>query len=106
MVWLGAATRAVRQMSWLRRSGRKGNASAAPDPGFAYRVAWTKEARTWDATRRAAVARSVGDVLRSVEFLPNAYHRRYRVAELDDLQHSGASLVALRAVLEALENET
>ncbi len=104
--WPGGARRAVGRMSWLPRTWRKGNASAAPDPDFAYRVVWTKEARTWDAARRAVVARAVREVLRSGEFQPNAYNRRYRISELDDLPHSGASLVALREVLEALEDET
>lgn len=92
-------------MSWLRRARGRENAPAEPDPAFAYRVAWTKEARTWDAVRRAAIARSLGQVLQSREFLPNVYDRRYRVPGLDDSQHSGASLVALRAVLEALEDQ-
>jgi hypothetical protein len=89
--------------SRLRKMWRNGKAAAPPDPGFAYRVAWTKEARTWDAGRRAAIASSLGRVLLSSEFLPNAYDRRYRVPELDGLHHSGASLVALRDVLDALE---
>jgi len=92
-------------MSWLRRTRGRGNAPAEPDPEFAYRVAWTKEARTWDAVRRTAIAKSLGQVLRSEEFLPNVYDRRYRIPGLDDLEHSGASLVALREVLEALEDQ-
>ena len=89
--------------SRLRRIWRNGKASAPPDPGFAYRVSWTKEARTWDAGRRAVIASSLGHILLFSEFLPNAYDRRYKVPGLDDLHHSGASLVALRDVLEALE---
>jgi len=82
---------------------RRWKASASPDPGFAYRVAWTKEARTWDAERRAAIAEALRHVLRASDFLPNTYARRFLVPGLDDVHHSGASLVALRDVLDALE---
>jgi len=93
-------------MSWLRSWRRKGKAAAPPDPGFAYRVAWTKEARTWDAGRRAVIAESLGHVIRSAGFLANDYDRRYLVPGLDDSRHSGASLVALGDVLEALEHDS
>jgi hypothetical protein len=91
------------RMSWLHRWRQAAKASDPPDPGFAYRVAWTKEARAWDAGRRAAIAESLGHVIRSDGFLANAYDRRYLVPGLDELRHSGASLVALGDVLEALE---
>jgi len=90
-------------MRWLHRRRQAGKASDPPDPGFAYRVAWTKEARVWDAGKRAAIAESLGHVVRSDGFLANAYDRRYLVPGLDDMRHSGASLVALSVVLEALE---
>jgi len=94
------------RMSWLHWWRRAAKASDAPNPGVAYRVAWTKDARTWDAGRRAAIAEALGHVIRSDGFLANAYDRRYRVPGLDDLRHSGASLVALGDVLEALEHDS
>lgn len=93
-------------MSWLQRWRRKGKVADPPNPGFAYRVAWTKEARTWDAGRRVVIAESLGRVIRSSGFLANTYDRRYQVPGLDDSRHSGASLVALGDVLEALKHDS
>ena len=94
------------RMRGLHRRRQAAKASDPPDPGFAYRVAWTKEARAWDAGRRAAIAESLGHVIRSDGFLANAYDRRYRVPGLDELRHSGASLVALGDGLGALAHES
>ncbi len=68
-----------------------------------YRLFWTKLALTWDATRRATMARRVAEVIRSPTFENNALERRFRVEGLDDLAHSGASLLALAEVLRALD---
>jgi len=76
-----------------------------PDPSFAYRLGWLKEARTWDSRRRAEVAGGLRAVLSDPAFSPNEYNRRYRVPALDASLHAGASLLALQQVLLALETE-
>ncbi|OGO47961.1 MAG: hypothetical protein A2W37_13760 [Chloroflexi bacterium RBG_16_63_12] len=77
----------------------------APRVDFSYTVYWTKHVRQWDAARRAAVREALLQVIRQPGFEPNAYARRYTVTGLDDLAHSGASLIALKKVLAAFEDE-
>jgi hypothetical protein len=76
-----------------------------PRVDFSYTIYWTKTARRWDEKQRAAMAEAVMAVMAQPGFEANDYERRYRVAGLDDLAHAGASLVALRKVLAALESE-
>ena len=76
-----------------------------PRVDFSYTIYWTKTARRWDEKQRAAMAVAVMAVMAQPGFEANDYERRYRVAGLDDLAHAGASLVALRKVLAALESE-
>lgn len=101
----------------LRRRLRQAPASAAPAPlsiptpaprplgpprvDFSYTIYWTKQARSWDAARRAAVAAALPAVLAQPSFEANDYERRYRVSGLDDQAHAGASLLALDKVLRA-----
>lgn len=73
----------------------------APRIDFSYTIYWTKQARAWDTVRRAAIHTALAPVLAQPGFEPNAYARRYAVSGLDDLHHSGASLLALKKVLEA-----
>lgn len=68
----------------------------------AYRLFWTKIALAWDSTRRAEVAARVAAVIARPDFENNALERRFYVEGLDDLAHSGASLLALVEVLRAL----
>ncbi len=77
----------------------------APRVDFSYTVYWTKQVREWGAARRAAVQEALRPVLRRPGFEANAYERRYTVPGLDDLAHSGASLLALKKVLAAFEDE-
>ena len=70
---------------------------------FSYTVYWLKIAREWDADKRRLIADRVRAITLSEDFLNNAFERKYTIEGLDDLAHSGASLVALRKVLEALE---
>ena len=76
-----------------------------PRVDYSYTIYWTKTARGWDEKRRAAMAEAVMAAMAQPGFEANDYERRYRVAGLDDLAHAGASLVALRKVLAALESE-
>jgi hypothetical protein len=82
-----------------------GAQAGRPDPAYAYRVGWLKEARAWDARRRAAVSEGLRAVLDDPAFSPNEFRRNYRVPALDESLHAGASLLALRQVLLALETD-
>lgn len=86
-----------------RRTQRK--LDGPPDPAFAYRVGWLKEARTWDAHRRSAVAEGLRLTLSDPSFSPNEFRRLHRVPGLDESLHAGASLLALQQVLQALETD-
>lgn len=92
----------------MTENGQPGRKPAGPmtEQGidFAYTVYWTKIAREWDADRRALVAGRVADLAASPGFLNNAFERKYRVEGLDDSGHSGASILALRKVLEAMRS--
>jgi len=76
---------------------RRRRTFAPPDPAFAYCIGWMTEVRMWDAAWRAAMAEELRPVLAAVDFVPNAYDRRYRVPVLD------GGLVALQRVLQAFE---
>jgi len=68
-----------------------------------YRMYWTRIALSWDGARRAAVAARVQAVIADDRFERNLLERRYRVEDLDDQAHSGASLLALVEVIHALD---
>ena len=68
-----------------------------------YRLFWTKMALAWDGARRAEVAAHVAAVIARPDFENNALERRFHVEGLDDLAHSGASLLALVEVLRTLD---
>ena len=86
---------------------RPPRASSEPMTGrridFAYTVYWMKTARGWDAERRKMIADRLALLLASPEFLNNAFERKFQIDGLDDLGHSGASLLALKKVLEAID---
>lgn len=89
----------------LRRRRTQRDSDGPPDPAFAYRVGWLKEARTWDARRRSAVAEGLRLTLGDPAFSPNEFRRLHRVPALDESLHAGASLLALQQVLLALETD-
>lgn len=75
---------------------------------FAYTVFWTKMVRQWTPERRAEMLTRLETLLKSPEFVNNAFSRKFEVAGLEDASlgetaHSGASLLALRKVLEAFQ---
>ena len=71
---------------------------------YSYTVFWTKSARLWDTTQREAVMQQLAELIASTDFDANFYQRIYSLAEIDGA-HSGASLLALQKVLQALRNE-
>ena len=71
---------------------------------YSYSVFWMKHARLWDAAKREAVAQQVARLVTSADFDANFYQRTYTLAEVGGA-HSGASLLALQKVLQALHSE-
>jgi hypothetical protein len=70
---------------------------------YSYTVFWMKHARLWDAAKREAVMQQLAELIASTDFGANFYQRTYTLAEVDGA-HSGASLLALQKVLEALRD--
>ncbi len=68
---------------------------------FAYTIFWTKMTATWDEVKRHAIYESVNTLIASLDFDKNYFERKFHVEGLDDLDHAGASLLALQKVLEA-----
>ena len=105
-----------RNFKWLLRGRRPGQPLPRPRPrpkppgpprvDFSYTIYWTKQVRAWPPERRAAIGAALRPVVSQAGFAANAYERRYRVEGLDDQAHAGASLVALRRVLEAFDQGT
>lgn len=89
----------------LRRRFRRSADLQAPHAAYANVVYWTKTALTWTPEQRAAALRAVRDIAERQDFLPTTYERRYRLPDVDSSAHAGASLMALRRVLEAMESE-
>jgi hypothetical protein len=73
---------------------------------YAYLIHWTKMVRTWSDERRMIIYGEVSKGIERPDFTPNPTERRYDVEGVDDLPHAGASLVALKQVLEDFLNET
>lgn len=91
--------------TFFRRLLRPRPAPNPPRVEFSYTIYWTKQVRGWDAARRVAIAEAMQPVLSQPGFEANAYARRYSVPGLDAQAHSGVSLLALKKVLEAFEND-
>jgi hypothetical protein len=70
---------------------------------FAYTIFWTKMVRTWDDAKRKTIAAKVEALTTSPEFVNNAFERKFEIEGLDELAHAGASIMALKKVLEAFE---
>ena len=71
---------------------------------YSYTVFWTKNARLWDKPKRAEMLRRVNTLIQSPEFSANPYNRNYPLEGIDG-SYSGASLLALQKVLEALSDD-
>ncbi len=62
--------------------------------------------RDWDDAQRAGALSAVEHLIEQPVFTPTAFERRYQDARIDDLKHSGESLLALRKVLKAFERDS
>jgi hypothetical protein len=92
-----------KQWEARRRQPRPPEPLSADKIDTGYRLYWTKTALTWDSARRTEIAARVAVVIAAPGFENNALERRYAVEGLET--HSGASLLALAAVLRALAAE-
>ncbi len=70
---------------------------------FGFRIYWTKMATKWDMGRVRDMKTRVIEATQQPDFEKNLIERRFRVEGLDEQAHSGASLLALIEVLNALE---
>ena len=78
---------------------------AAREPiDYSYTVYWTKTARLWHIDQRAAIAEKLAALLNSSDFQANPFDRKYILQGIEGT-HSGASLIALQKVLQALQDE-
>lgn len=102
-------------MNWLQRL--RGALAAdeqkrPPEPmtearvDMSLRVFWTKIARHWEMGRIQHVHSDISAIIQQPDFQKNLLERRYFVENLvpdgQQQQHSGASLLALREVLDTL----
>ena len=71
---------------------------------YSYAVFWMKHARLWDKAKCDAVAQQLATLIGSPDFAANFYRRTYMLEDIDGA-HSGASLLALQKVLEALREK-
>ncbi|NIS79970.1 MAG: hypothetical protein GTO14_07135 [Anaerolineales bacterium] len=70
---------------------------------FAYKVYWTKHVRDWSVGRRRSTQSAVERTVSQSEFVANKFERRYSIPEVDEIPHSGASLIALLEVLQSFD---
>lgn len=68
---------------------------------FALTIFWTKITQTWDEAKCQLLLTRVSNFIASSEFDRNFFERKFQIEGLDDLAHSGASLLALQKVLQA-----
>lgn len=87
----------------LVRSEKGG--SGLPDPHFNYRVYWTKQAMQWTREHRERILEQTRALIHQPEFIPSEMERIYKLHDLDNENHAGASMLALEAVLSALEQD-
>ena len=90
-----------------KQPGKQAEQMTEPKIDFSFRIYWTKISfeQQWDLDRVRTLKPNVRTVTQQPDFQKNLIDRRYVVEELDDLAHSGASLLALLEVLDALEND-
>ena len=86
----------------LKRTHRSTSKGSSSD--FAYRIYWTRSVQDWSAERRRSTQSAVQEMISRPDFVPNEFTRRYKVPEVDDLAHSGSSLMALLSVLDYFDH--
>ncbi|MGD8604916.1 MAG: hypothetical protein PVF49_10145 [Anaerolineales bacterium] len=74
-----------------------------PDPGFDYRVYWTKQAIGWSPDLRKRVQQQVSALRSQPGFKPDRTEKMYTLEALGDERFAGASIVELEIVLRAMQ---
>ncbi len=87
----------------LADAEREQRVAARDSVDYSYTVFWTKIVRDWEMPHRARVLQQLTALVQSPDFDPNPFERLYTLDGVDGV-HSGASLVALKKVLEAFGN--
>ena len=85
-------------------STRKSEPLTAHKVDMSFRIFWTKITREWELDKIKAIREKVIAVAQAPDFRKNPIERQYTVEGLDEYAHSGASLLALIDVLNALES--
>lgn len=89
------------------RNRLRGVRAPSADPShyvYSYTVYWVKVAREWEPGWRRAVAEELRSLLTRADFVANPTERHYTLPGLEG-HYSGASLVTLSRVLQALSHE-
>lgn len=73
---------------------------------FNFRIYWTKMTISWSAERRATVRQQANAIIQMGDFEDNLIEKRYHLGleDVPEQMHSGASLLALVEVLNALDS--
>jgi hypothetical protein len=71
---------------------------------YSYTVFWTKTARLWSIDQRSSAAKNIDTLINAADFKANPFDRKYALNGVEG-SHSGASLIALKKVLAAFDNE-
>ena len=87
-----------------RRESVAARGEGPPRFAYSYRVYWISAARAWSPPKRRAIAAALERTLSAPDFTPTVTEPLFSVAGLDRA-HSGASLLALRDVLQGLEED-
>ena len=88
----------------MRRLLKRTDEAGPPNPAYSYRIYWTKTVRDWDDARRANALEAVELLINQPGFAPTAFERQYRDPAIDESNHSGESILALRKVLQAFNH--
>lgn len=83
----------------------RGPTADEADPAYSYTIYWTKTARQWDREKRRLALAAAERLIAGPDFSANLFARRYQALEIDESSHSGASMLALRKVLRALDDQ-
>ena len=76
---------------------------AEEDAVFSYVGYWTDLASQWSVERRQMVRLAVERIVERSDFKPNEFTHLYHIPEIDEVAHSGSSLLALLRVLESYD---
>ena len=83
----------------------RAEAMTTPEVDFSFRIYWTKMTRKWSAEQRVSARKQVLVITEAGNFDRNLIEKRYTLPleDIPEKTHSGASLMALLEVLDALD---